>query len=323
MRENMTEASPKKSGAVVWGMLAVFIAASLLAAIFWPSADPVEAVVSAVPPKPVPAKPVAPSLPAEDRAKVDETDGVDLSSDQALIKAGLAEYGSKPPASNLSASWLRARAEEKDPTAFLPLGALYAMGDGVIKDDEEAAKWFRLHARALFSRLRQRALAGDTEAMTELYRRLINGVGLPENDGAACAWVLKKAESCEAMEISAMARELQRIGDERGYAGRPTIMPTYQTLLEKAAYKGGPDEQVKLADFIANSGFWKDHSGALPQEVSRFKRMVEGYAWYNVAAAMRHPYAAAQRDAMQEVSAAGQKRSREILLEIEKLKASK
>lgn len=322
MRENMTEASPKKSGAVVWGMLAVFIAALSLAAIFWLSTDPVEAVVSAVPPKPVPAKPVAPSLPAEDKGKADETDGVDLSSDQAVIKAGLAEYGLTPP-SNLSAPWLRVRAEEKDPTAFLPLGALYATGDGVIKDDEEAAKWFRLHARALFSRLQQRALAGDTEAMTELYRRLINGVGLPENNGAACAWVLKKAESCEAKEISAMAGELQRIGYERGYAGRPSIMPTYQTLLEKAAYKGGPDDQVKLADFIANSGFWMDHSGASPQEVSRFKRMVEGYAWYNVAAAMRHPYAAAQRDAMQEVSAAGQKRSREILLEIEKRKASK
>jgi TPR repeat protein len=326
MRENMIEASPKKSGAAVWGMLALFMAASSLAAIFWPSTDPVEVVVSAVPPKRV-----ASSLPAEDKGKVDEADGVDLSSDQAVIKAGLAEYGSKPPASNLSASWLRTRAEEKDSTAFLPLGALYATGDGVIKDDEEAAKWFRLHALKVYDGLYQRASKGDVEAMAELYRRFIKGVGFPKNYIQGCKWVLTAAASGDLNNSKDLIRDFSEKCDVRPGLTNPLFLETYLSLLREAALKGGADEKVYLATALQIcADYWGGRAlqeGLYPATQKNVQLnlslKVEAYAWYNVAAALRHPGAAEKRDALQEVSAAGQKRSREILAEIEKLKASK
>jgi TPR repeat protein len=331
MRENMTGASPKKSGAVVWSVLAVFIAASSLAAVFWPSTDPVDAVVSAVPPKPVPPKAVALSLPAEDKGKLDKTDSLYLSSDLEVIKAGLAEYGSKPPASNLSEPWIRARAEEKDSTAFLPLGALYATGDGVIKDDEEAAKWFRLHALKVYDGLYQRASKGDVEAMGELYRRFIKGVGFPKNYIQGCKWVLRAAASGDLNNSKDLIRDFYEKCDVRPGLTDPLFHETYLSLLREAAFKGGADEKVHLATTLQIcADYWKSRAlqeGPYPATQKNVQLnlslKVEAYAWYNISAAMRHPDAAKKRDALHEVSAAGQKRSREILLEIEKRKASK
>lgn len=331
MRENMTEASPKKSGAVVWSVLAVFIAASSLAAVFWPSTNPVDAVVSAVPPKPVPPKAVALSLPAEDKGKVDKTDSLYLSSDQEVIKAGLAEYGSKPPASNLSEPWLRARAEEKDSTAFLPLGALYATGDGVIKDDEEAAKWFRLHALKVYNGLCQRASKGDVEAMAELYRRFIKGVGFPKNYVQGCKWVLRAAASGDLKNSEDLTEDFFEKCDVRPGLTDPLFHETYLSLLRESALKGGADERVRLANILLGfADYWGSKAiNAGPYlDAQKYVQLnlslkVEAYAWYNISAAMRHPDAAKKRDALQDVSAAGQKRSREIMAEIEKLRAGK
>ena len=57
------------------------------------------------------------------------------------------------------------------------LGIMYANGMGVIKDGQEAVKWYRKAAKD-----------GDTNAMFYLGRMYANGEGVIEDDVEAYAW---------------------------------------------------------------------------------------------------------------------------------------
>jgi hypothetical protein len=320
MREDQAEMSSTRKLDRRYVLGACVLGATLLVWLFWPSA-------------PTPTQPsvvpiitgVAPA-PKEMVLSITKVESLDLSDGAAVIKAGLAE--SEPIKSNLSLTVLHDQADKGNTGALLKLGWLYAQGDGVIKDDEEAAKWFRLHALKVYDGLYQRASKGDVEAMGELYRRFIKGVGFPEDEKAACRWIIKAACTGGIREIKPYIAEFHETCDTSPDPSAPLFFETYRTLLTQVAFKGGTTDKVKLADFQKESAeYWLSKPGTYEERRKNLdygnQIKAEAYAWYNVAAAMRHPDAAKKRDALQDVSAAGQKRSREIMAEIEKLRAGK
>ena len=157
---------------------------------------------------------------------------------------------------------LRTTASKGVVESQLLLGKRFAVGDGVIKDDEEAIRWFKLASGSIIASLVRRAKGGDVEAMVELGRRYTDGIGLPA-DGV----VLK------------------------GH-----IYSQYDLACRLENGKGAPVD------------------------------LVEAYAWYNIAA-IGLGYAGASRDSLAslhpDITSLGQKRSRELLRQIEEAKASK
>ena len=69
-------------------------------------------------------------------------------------------------------------------TAQFTLGYMYAYGEGVTVDGDEAVKWFR-----------QAAMQGDVDAQYNLAVIYDNGEVVPENDVAAYAWYSVAAAS--------------------------------------------------------------------------------------------------------------------------------
>ena len=69
-----------------------------------------------------------------------------------------------------SADALREKAEKGDATAQSDLGAMYAAGDGVAKDEAEAVKWWRKAAEQ-----------GDALAQYNLGNMYADGRGVPKN----------------------------------------------------------------------------------------------------------------------------------------------
>ncbi|MEY3812716.1 MAG: hypothetical protein RL495_663 [Verrucomicrobiota bacterium] len=323
MREDQAEMSSTRKLDRRFVLGACVLGAALLVWLFWPSAP------TPTQPSVVPITTGVAPAPKEMVLSITKVESLDLSDGAAVIKAGLAE--SEPIKSNLSLTVLHDQADKGNTGALLKLGWLYAQGDGVIKDDEEAAKWFRLHALKVYDGLYQRASKGDVEAMGELYRRFIKGVGFPKNYIQGCKWVLTAAASGDLNNKKDLIRDFYEKCDVRPGLSDPLFHETYLSLLREAAFKGGADEKVHLATTLQIcADYWKSRAlqeGPYPATQKNVQLnlslKVEAYAWYNVAAAMRHPDAAKKRDALQEVSIAGQKKSREIMAEIEKVRAGK
>ena len=87
-------------------------------------------------------------------------------------------------------SW-KDRAKHGSATAPFQLGWSYAHGQGVEKNQVEAARWYRLGAER-----------GDFQAALELADMYLEGVGVEKNEAKAIEWYVKvgKSESiCAAM----------------------------------------------------------------------------------------------------------------------------
>lgn len=234
-----------------------------------------------------------------------------LSDEYAMIAAGLRESNAPDFIRSLSEKALAG-----DTEAQLILGCRYAKGLGTIKDEEEAAKWFKLASDSMYSRLNQRAEAGDLVAMLELYHRQFHGVCIPVNKASACRWILKAADRTPPGQISQLAKRLE--SDVRQEAAlSPESAEAMDKLLIMAAMKGGAEERFALASRLAAGN-------------ERPADQIEAYAWYNLAAANGHSLAAERRaqlesrsDFLNQISMKGQKRSRELLKQIEEAKTSK
>ncbi len=87
------------------------------------------------------------------------------------------------PASETFAQVPHERAAKGDPDAQLALGMRYMEGDGVIKNDTEAAKWFALAARQ-----------GIAEAQYRYGLALLEGRGVVQDYKAAFEWIAKPAQ---------------------------------------------------------------------------------------------------------------------------------
>lgn len=214
--------------------------------------------------------PAPPSSIGKDSSVGGSTD-VAMTRDREFVIAGMREINDKMISSPQTLEQLRTTASKGVVESQLLLGKRFAVGDGVIKDDEEAIRWFKLASGSIIASLVRRAKGGDVEAMVELGRRYTDGIGLPADGVVALDW------------------------------------------LRKAALKGHIYSQYDLACRLENG------KGA-PVD------LVEAYAWYNIAA-IGLGYAGASRDSLAslhpDITSLGQKRSRELLRQIEEAKASK
>ena len=84
--------------------------------------------------------------------------------------------------------WFRLAADQGDARAQLQLGLMYANGRGVLKDDTEAVRWYRLAADQ-----------GNATAQFNLGFKYANGEGLPDDYVLAYVWYnLAAAQGNEA-----------------------------------------------------------------------------------------------------------------------------
>ncbi len=67
------------------------------------------------------------------------------------------------------------------------IGAMYANGAGVAKDEQQALLWYRKAAQQ-----------GDADAQANLGVMCTNGVGVPKDDQQAVLWYRKSAEQGQA-----------------------------------------------------------------------------------------------------------------------------
>ena len=81
-----------------------------------------------------------------------------------------------------AADWFRRAAEQGYAKAQIFLGGMYARGEGVAKDRWEAARWFRMAAEA-----------GNTEAQVYLGVMYARGDGVAKNRDEAVNWLRKAA----------------------------------------------------------------------------------------------------------------------------------
>jgi TPR repeat protein len=86
-----------------------------------------------------------------------------------------------------AAKWFRKAAEQGDARAQFNLGVCYASGQGVTTDEAEAAKWFRKAAEQ-----------GDAGAQFELGLCYYNGQGVTKDEAEAVKWYRKTAEQGHA-----------------------------------------------------------------------------------------------------------------------------
>ena len=101
----------------------------------------------------------------------------------AVFQPGLAE--------NRGIEQLRQAAEQGHAVAQSILGSLYLAGEGVAKDDREAAKWFRKAAEQ-----------GNAEAQFNLGIMYLTGEGVPEDDREAVKWLRLAAEQGHALPLA-------------------------------------------------------------------------------------------------------------------------
>jgi TPR repeat protein len=157
---------------------------------------------------------------------------------------------------------IRKLAEAGDADAMALLGALYADGLGVEKDDEEAVAWYEKAAKK-----------GDPYAMVSLGLRYANGLGVPENQGQAAVWLARAADKGDADATFELGLILD--GDGPLKAEKKAA-----ELYQKAADKGHPAARYNLA--VCYEG----GLNGLPKDEARAAR------WYAAAAKQRHVSAA-------------------------------
>lgn len=105
-----------------------------------------------------------------------------------------------PAAMQPTGARLQARATRGDAEAQLQLGMHYAEGDGVIRSDKEAAKWFALAAQQ-----------GLAEAQYQYGLALLQGRGVVQDYRAAFSWIEKPAQRGDAKAQYSLG-ELYRYG---------------------------------------------------------------------------------------------------------------
>lgn len=202
---------------------------------------------------------------------VKPSDSVEIA-DRGIIAAGLAELDERNIETDISMDQLRSAALAGYVDHQLLLAERFAKGLGTIKDEEQAAHWFRLASENIMGLLVKKADVGDVNSMRELDRRYRFGVGV-----------------------------------------RPDF-PESNKWLMKAALKGDGPSQLNLGSRL-------ERGDGAP------RNLVDAYAWYNVAAATGVLVAGHERDRLGsssvDLTRLGQKRSRELLKQIEETKASK
>ena len=150
----------------------------------------------------------------------------------------------------------QARATQGDPEAQLLLGQRYAEGDGVIKNDKEAAKWFALSAKQ-----------GLSEAEYHYGLMLLKGRGVVQDYRAAFNWIEKPAKRGYAKAQYSLG-ELYRYG-----TGTPIDKARAYLWFNLAAAQG-VDAAVKARDSLV----WQLKPEQIAEMQAEARRMTLGTA---------------------------------------------
>jgi TPR repeat protein len=148
-------------------------------------------------------------------------------------------------------------------------------GEGVAKDDTQAAKWFRMAAER-----------GDAESQRNLAQLYYDGTGVPQDYGNAAEWCRRAAEQGHSVG-QAMLGEMYYVG--RG------VSQDYREALRwftAAAERGQVQAQTKLGLVLAAGGDIDDPS--LTPEVPQ--DLISAYMWLDLAAAAGEARAQEERD---------------------------
>jgi len=125
---------------------------------------------------------------------------------------------------------LRQAAALGDTRAMVDLGESYRDGDGVIKDDSQAAHWFRLAAEA-----------GNAVGMLYLGYMYQEGDGVAKSDSEAVKWFQKAADRGNSSGFYNLATKYER-GE-----GVNMSLQTALELYQKSAQMGNIEAQRRLA----------------------------------------------------------------------------
>jgi TPR repeat protein len=153
-----------------------------------------------------------------------------------------------------TAGQLNARAARGDAEAQLQLGMHYAEGDGVIRSDKEAAKWFALAAQQ-----------GLAEAQYQYGLALLQGRGVVQDYKAAFSWIEKPARRGYAKAQYSLG-ELYRYG-----TGTPIDKPRAYLWFNLAAAQG-----VEAAAKARDSLVWQLKPEQIAAMQAEARRMSPG-----------------------------------------------
>ena len=167
--------------------------------------------------------------------------------------------------------WYRLAAEQGGASAQSSLGVMYATGRGVLKDDAEAGRWFRLAAEQ-----------GEAVAQVNLGFMYATGRGVLKDDAEAGRWFRLAAEQ-------GGANAQFNLGVMHTPTGRESsrTMPRPVRWFRLAADQGRPDAQFNLGIMYANGrGVLKDS--------------VRAHMWFNIAGANGDEAARELRDNLED-----------------------
>ncbi|HEX7971402.1 MAG TPA: tetratricopeptide repeat protein [Thiobacillus sp.] len=137
------------------------------------------------------------------------------------------------PGAQVDTSLPHVRAARGDADAQLQLGMRYAEGDGVIKDDKEAAKWFALAAKQ-----------GLAEAQYQYGLALLQGRGVVQDYHAAFTWIEKPAQR-------GYARAQYSLGELYRYGTGTAVDKARAYLWFNLAAAQGVEMAAKVRDSLA------------------------------------------------------------------------
>ncbi|HSE50454.1 MAG TPA: TonB family protein [Terriglobales bacterium] len=156
---------------------------------------------------------------------------------------------------------LRTRAQAGDSKAQVELGAAYAAGTGVAKDDQEAARWFEKAAKK-----------DDAEAQFRLAQAYASGQGVKQDLGKAAGWMKKAAEQGNLAAISRLGLIFLR-----GEGVAQDNAKALKLLREGAERNDAVAEYGMALIYAEGRGVERD--------------MAKAMDWYEKAAAQDHPWA--------------------------------
>lgn len=137
-------------------------------------------------------------------------------------------------------------AKRGDAVSQWAMGVLYSAGEGVPKNDAEAAKWFRMAAEQ-----------GHSDAQYSLGLMCHEGSGVPQDDEEAAKWLLQAADQGMALAQSALGEFYAR-----GIGVEQDDVQSAQWF-QKAAEQGIPEAQFNLANRLYfGRGIPRDYQAA-------------------------------------------------------------
>lgn len=209
----------------------------------------------------------------------------------------------------------RQLAEQGDATAQYNLGALYAAGQGVVRDELQAAQWFR-----------KAADQGHAQAEYQLGRLYAAGRGVPQDAAQSAHWIRRAAEHGEPRAQFSLALLVA--------TGRGTARDEAQAVdwYRRAAEQGHAGAQNNLGVMLAGGqGVAKD----LDQALQWYRRSAaqghadamnnlgvsyanglgvardpqQAYVWWLLASARGHVAAQASRDGIERLLTSEQRQA--------------